>query len=141
MIRSAFALLLLTTPAYAWEVTLGPVCTLSHETEAVEVELTHDPAQPLYSITLRRDAPWPNGPVFAMRFADAVPIFITTDRHVLSEGGRALTVTDRGFGNVLDGLQFNATAFALIDDQTIAIPLAGAAPAVAAFRECRAAAV
>jgi hypothetical protein len=63
---------------------------------------------------------------------------ITTDRHVLSDGGTSLTVTDRGFGNVLDGLQFNNVATALLGNTAVVIPLANAAEPVARFRACAA---
>ena len=63
--------------------------------------------------------------------------FISTTRHVLDEGGRRLTVTDRGFGNVLDGLQFNGRAIAIAGDTVVALDLAGAAPEVEVFRACR----
>jgi hypothetical protein len=55
--RYALAFLLVfPAPTSAWEMTLGPVCTL--HTETAQVELTYDPAAPLYSITVtRKDAP------------------------------------------------------------------------------------
>lgn len=43
-------------------------------------------------------------------------------------------MTDRGFGNVLDGLEFNETATALLGDQAVVLSLEGAAPAVQSFR-------
>lgn len=61
---------------------------------------------------------------------------IGTDRHVLSPDGRSLTVTDTGFGNVLDGLAFNTTATALSGAEALPFDLAGAGPAVEAFRSC-----
>jgi hypothetical protein len=54
----------------------------------------------------------------------------------LSDDGRTLTVTDGGFGNVLDGLALNGTATALAGDTVIPFDLAGARPAVEAFRAC-----
>jgi hypothetical protein len=45
-------------------------------------------------------------------------------------------VTDSGFGNVLDGLQFNDTATAVTGAAELRIPLEGAAPAVEDFRAC-----
>lgn len=134
----AFLILLLTAlPATAWEATLGPVCTLEHETETARILLTHDPAQPLFSIAITRKAgPWPDAPAFEMAFLGASPLRIGTDRQVLSEDGRTLTVTDRGFGNVLNGLQFNLEARALSGALTEIIPLTGAAEPVQAFRDC-----
>lgn len=103
------------------------------------MRLTYDPSGPLYSISIRLSGPWPDAAVFAMRFDGARANMISTTRHVLTEGGRTLTVTDRGFGNVLDGLEFNATALAIAGDTSVAFDLAGAGPEVAAFRACIAA--
>jgi hypothetical protein len=61
---------------------------------------------------------------------------ISTGRHVLSEDGRTLSVRDRGFGNVLNGLEFNVVALAATGDRVVSIDLDGAAPEVAAFRAC-----
>ena len=137
MRRLTLLLCLAGHPAAAWDFTPGLPCRLSHDAAAAQVELTYDPTQPLYTITLRRTEPWPDAPVFSLRFDGPDPLTISTTRHVLSDGGRALTVTDTGFGNVLDGLQFNRTATALIGGEEIAVPLDGAADPVAAFRLCR----
>ena len=133
-----FLILLLTAlPARAWEATLGPVCTLTHETDSASVLLTYDPSQPLYSIAItRKSAPWPSGPTFQMQFDGPAPLVIGTDRHVLSDEGRTLTVSDRGFGNVLNGLQFNGIARAASGGLTESFPLTGAAEPVQAFRDC-----
>lgn len=129
--------LLLATPLQAWEAVPGPVCTLVHDAPDAAVRLTYDPRIPEYAITItRRTAPWAEGDVFALRFDGPRSNMISTDRHVPGDGGLSLTVTDRGFGNVLDGLQFNDTATALIGDDAVALPLDGAGPAVQAFREC-----
>lgn len=130
-------LLLAASPAFAWEVTLGPVCTLTHETAIARIELTYDPSAPLYSIEItRKDAPWPDAPIFEMQFQGPNPLSITTNRHTLTQNNKALTVEDQGFGNVLDGLQFNQTAIARSGGVQTELPLAGAAPAVQAFRDC-----
>lgn len=100
--------------------------------------MTYDPTLPLYTVTVRRDAAWPDAPIFAMRFDGPAGLTISTDRHILSDDGRALTVTDRGFGNVLNGLQFNETVTALLGDAEVQFPLAGAPEPVADFRLCRA---
>jgi hypothetical protein len=132
----ALILALLATPALAWEVsTDGPVCVVTHAEADIAIRLTYDPGPPLYTITLTRaENDWPDAPVFALQFAGPQPNLISTDRHVTE--GRALSVTDRGFGNVLDGLQFNDTATALIGDTEISIPLENAAAAIATFRAC-----
>ncbi len=134
--------LILATPATAWEATVGQICTLSHDTEQAEIFLTYDPAQPLYTLTVtRKTEGWTQAPWFAMRFDGLKPIEISTRRHVLSGNGLALTVTDTGFGNVLDGLEYNQTAYAFTQDRLTEFPLDGAAPQVRIFRECAAAAL
>jgi hypothetical protein len=135
--RMVLPALLLATPLHAWEAVPGPVCTLTHEAPDAAVRLTYDPRVPEYAITItRRAAPWAEGDVFALRFDGPRSNMISTDRQVLSDGGMSLTVTDRGFGNVLDGLQFNDTATALIGEDAVSLSLDGAAPAVQAFRDC-----
>lgn len=129
-------------PARAWDFMPLPVCTLSHATPGADVTVTYDPATALYAITLtRRAAPWAAAPVFAIRFEGGRALTISTDRHQRSADGRALTVTDTGFGNVLNGLEFNRTATAETGDSAEVLPLDGAAPAVQAFRACAVAAV
>jgi hypothetical protein len=131
------ALLLLPAPALAWEAGVeGTLCTLDHADAGAEVRLTYDPALPEYTIAIRRAAPWPEAPVFAMEFVGPQGNRIATTRHVLSEDGRTLTVVDRGFGNVLDGLAFNTQAVASAGEVSVQIDLAGAAPEVEAFRAC-----
>lgn len=134
----ALALACAALPARAWIAGVeGAVCTLDHEAEGVEVRLTHDPSLPLYTISIRRDAPWPEAPAFSIRFEGPRGLTISTRRHVLDDGGRRLTVSDTGFGNVLDGLQFNARALAIAGETVVTLDLAGAAPEVALFRDCR----
>ena len=131
------ALILLTTPAYAWEFTAAPICTLSHTTAEVEVRVTYDPRVPIYAIKLtRRDTAWRPSPTFALQFDGPRALTISTNRHNLSSANTALTASDRGFSNVLDGLEFNTTATAKTASQTLSIPLDGAAAPVAAFRAC-----
>jgi hypothetical protein len=137
---ATIAALAMTAPAGAWEFTPQPVCTLSHETDRARVVVTHDPSlsEP-YAIAVTGAAPWPDVPVFSMRFDGPRGLTISTDRQNLSDGGRTLSVTDTGFGNVLNGLEFNDTATALAGDIAVPFPLAGAAPEVRAFRACVAA--
>jgi len=138
--RRALALLALaaTAPAHAWEFTPGLPCLLTHSAPSAEVELTHDPTAPRYTISITAPVPWPQSPVFALRFDGPATRQIGTDRHTLSADGRTLTVADTGFGNVLDGLALNEVMTALIGDAAISVPLAGAAGPVAAFRACEA---
>lgn len=135
--RAALLFLILGTPAHAWTATVGQICTLTHETDAASIVLTYDPAQPLYSLTVtHKTESWTQTPWFAMRFQGANPIEIATPRHVLSDGASSLTVTDSGFGNVLDGLEYNQTAYAFTQDRMTEFPLGGAAPEVRIFRAC-----
>ena len=128
---------MLSAPAAAWEAGVeGAICTLSHSEDGVEVRLTHDPAVPLYTITVSGPSPWPEAPVFGIAFLGGDEISISTDRHVLSEEGRALSVADRGFGNVLAGLSRNLGAVFVAGDVALRVSLEGAAPEVAAFEAC-----
>ncbi|MDU8943468.1 hypothetical protein [Ovoidimarina sediminis] len=133
---AALALLGLASPAAAWEFTQDTLCRLSHDEGGVAVDVTYDPAVPEYAIHVRRDAPWPASPVFAMIFEGGRALSISTDRHRLSEDGRTLSVHDSGFGNVLNGLQYNSRVTALVLDSGVTVSLAGAAPEVERFRGC-----
>jgi len=136
VIRVAALLGLLTTPAHAWTFTPGSPCLLTHTTDSAQIKLTYDPALPLYTLSITRTAPFAPAPLFAVQFQGANPIAISTDRHTLTNDNRTITVTDSGFGNVLNGLQFNFTAIATLGDQTVEIPLIGAADPVTDFRAC-----
>ncbi|MEM8539834.1 MAG: hypothetical protein AAGF25_02665 [Pseudomonadota bacterium] len=124
------------SPAMAWEFKPGAVCVLDHEDENGSIQLTYDPSVPEYSISITPLRPWGGGPIFAMRFEGAGSLTITTDRHSLSEGNTTITVVDRGFGNVLNGLEFNQTATAQLGDQSVSFALNGAAAEVRRFRDC-----
>jgi hypothetical protein len=133
--RTLLALAILTTPAQAWDFTPTPVCTILNDTPELSIRVTYDPAQPEpYAITLTRPGPWPVTDTFGLRFDGPVAMTIGTGRHQLSNGGRTLTVTDTGFGNVLDGLALNRIATALAGDIAVPVDQAGARPAVEAFR-------
>lgn len=134
--RFVLALFLTATPALGWEFSPKPICTLSDNAGDVEVRVTYDPASRDYAIALTRSAPWPGAPLFAIRFDGPRGLTISTTRQILSNGGRTLTVTDKGFGNVLNGIEFNETATALAGNTAARVPLAGAAPHVRAFRAC-----
>ena len=149
MIRAAILSLTLAQPVAAWEFTPGQPCLLTHSfhsdavKEDIEVKLTYDPTAPLYTISIRRSGGFSAGSVFAMTFMGPNPIRIQTDRQELSADRKTLTVMDTGFGNVLNGLQFNLIALAEFGepplgaiDQLLEIPLTGAAEPVAAFRAC-----
>jgi hypothetical protein len=137
MLRTLALLLLAAAPAHAWTFTPVPLCTVTHDAAEGMVRVTHDPRQPApYAITVTAPAPWPAAPSFAIRFDGPFGQTLATTRHSLSEDGLAVTVNDSGFGNVLDGLEFNATATAISGDTALTLSLDGAAPAIAAFRAC-----
>ncbi len=130
----------LATPAFAWQSTTGETCALTHDTTDIRVHLTYDPDKPLYTLAINRKSdPWQQAPWFAMRFLGPNEITISTPKHALSDNDQTLNVADSGFGNVLDGLQFNQTALAFTQSQTVEISLKDAAPEVQKFRDCTAA--
>lgn len=132
MIRLALLLAALATPGAAWEFSPSPICTLRSTSGDTETEVTYDGA--LYRIRLTHADGWPDSPIFSIRFAPTGP-FISTDRHIVD--GSTLEVSDTGFGNVLNGLQFNQSASALLDGLSREIDLTGAADPVAEFRDCK----
>ncbi|MEL7258794.1 MAG: hypothetical protein AAFN80_13260 [Pseudomonadota bacterium] len=129
-------LCLLPTSLHAWEFTPGLPCRLGHATADAAIELTYDPTQPFYTVTVTRTAPWPQTEGFQMQFTGPQARRIGTNRHQLSEDRRSLMVADTGFGNLLDGLQFNDTTTAIAGDITVTFPLDGIAEPLAAFRAC-----
>ncbi|WP_127114937.1 hypothetical protein [Shimia sediminis] len=140
--RTLLLALTLTTPAHAWQATVGEICTLSHDTDAALIHLTYDPTKPLYTLAItRKDTPWRPSDWFAMHFLGGQEITISTQRHALSDNTQTLHVADSGFGNVLDGLARNTTARAFTDSQQVTLPLIGAAPEVKKFRDCAGAAL
>jgi hypothetical protein len=135
--RALIALVLLATPAQAWDFTPTPVCTIAEDTPTLSIRVTYDPSQPEpYAISITRNEPWPLTDSFGLRFDGPQAMTIGTARHRLSDDGRTLTVSDTGFGNVLDGLALNATATALASGVAVSFDLTGAEPAVEAFRAC-----
>lgn len=131
-----FALLaLLATPVSAWEHSFeNGICRLDHTEPGAEVLVSYTPAQGLYAITVTQPAAWMPSLLFSIDFNGSRSLSISTDRQIYE--GSALTVTDRGFGNVLDGLEFNDTATVRLGDQILTVSLEGAAPEVRKFRDC-----
>lgn len=124
-------------PAVAWEVTVGPICVLEHQTDEAKLRLTYDPAKPEYTISVTRaQVPWPRAASYTITYDGQRKFRIGTDQHVLSQQDRTLTVTNSGFDNVLNGLAGGGTATAATGSAQVVIPLAGAAPAVETFRRC-----
>lgn len=108
--RLILLLILLPLQAQAWTFTPGLTCLLTHETSQAQIELTYDPAAPLYSITVTTQNPLPRSEIVSMTFIGPAGRTISTNQHSYGSDGRSVTAQDTGFGNVLDGLQFNQTA-------------------------------
>ena len=126
--------LFLATPAAAWDFAPGLPCLLTHEEPGLEVLLTHDPTQPLYSITLTRSQPWGAGDVFSIAFDNGPTI--STSRQERSADGRALTVSDAGFGNVIAGIIAGGTATAILGDDSVSFSLSDAAEPTLNYARC-----
>lgn len=125
----------LPTCAVAWEFSSDPLCTLSHESLHARVVITHDPGVPEYRMRLSLPTgAWANSETFGISFQGGRSLTIGTDRHQID--GATLTVSDAGFGNVLNGLEFNQMAIAFTTNQSRQLSLAGAAPEVRKFRKC-----
>ena len=131
------AALFVSTQATAWEFTETDICTVSHDTEDTSIALTFDPATGIYDIALTLNGQtWADGQTFRIVFNGARSLAIGTDRQVINDDRTQLSVSDSGFGNVLDGIQFNDTMTASLGDQSISLPLNGAAGPMTAFRLC-----
>jgi len=134
--RSLIFIALFPLPATAWEFSPDPICTLRHSEGGTEMIVTYDAQLPEYSISVTTEAfTWPDG-VFFMGFSGPQPLTISTDRQTISENGMTLTVRDSGFGNVLNGLEFNETAYAGIEFNTVTVSLDGIAGPMRSFRAC-----
>jgi hypothetical protein len=137
MVAFVFALINAPLQAVAWEFTPVPICTLFHQAPDVALMVTYDPTSGEYAIHLSREGGWPEASVFSMRFEGPRGLTISTTQHEIeAEDTRTLTVRDRGFGNVLNGLNFNQRAVAILGEFEVAVSLDGAAPAVEEFRAC-----
>ena len=130
-------LAVLPCPALAWDFSPVPICTLSHQTPDAEITITFDPAVPEYALFLtRHTGPWPDSDTFTIQFLGGQELAIGTTRQTISPDGRTLSVRDRGFGNVLDGIGQNTSLEAILGDTTVRIGTEDAGPALAAFRDC-----
>ncbi|MEO0991685.1 MAG: hypothetical protein AAFX00_12135 [Pseudomonadota bacterium] len=136
--RWLLILCLSAAPAAAWEFSVeDSVCILDHADTAADVRVSYVPGVAIYGITItRRNATWTPSPTFSIRFQGPRGQTIVTRRQTYGAGGASLTVTDQGFGNVLDGIEFNDRATAALGDDATSFSLAGAAPEVQKFRAC-----
>lgn len=132
-----FLLALFPVPALAWEFSPDPICTLRHETENVQMVVTHDTSAGIYTLNVTaKGAVWQPSDTFGMQFTGGAQISIGTTRHRLTDDARTLSVSDTGFGNVLDGLEFNPVATAFTQTQSVSVRTDGIAAPMAAFRAC-----
>ena len=132
--RFLLLLCVFATPAHAWDFSPNPICTLDHSETQIAVQVTYDPATALYAMALTRPQGWPDDPVFSIRFDGSRPLTISTTRHRIS--AETLSVADTGFGNVLNGLQFNTSATAFTATTDVRFSLEDAADPVEQFRAC-----
>ena len=123
--------------ATAWEFAESNICTLTHDTQETSIALTFDPSIGVYDIAITlMGQTWGDAPAFRIVFDGPNPLAIGTDRQVISDNQTRLSVSNSGFGNVLDGIQFNETMTASLGDQSVTISLDGASDPMAAFRLC-----
>ena len=77
--RPMIALLLLTTPAHAWDFTPSPICTIAENTPDLSIRVTYDPAlSSPYAITLTRPTRWSGTETFGLRFDGLAAMTIGT---------------------------------------------------------------
>lgn len=138
MHRILLLILLMIEPAVAWESGSGRVCEIVHQSENALLRITFDPAIEEYSLAISLTRSWAAGPIFALRFEGLQSNTITTDQHRITDGGATVVVTDSGFGNVLDGVEFNTTVTAILGEQEVTVLLDGAAQSLREFRRCSA---
>ena len=132
--RSLLLLFLMNTPLHAWQFAIDPICTLSHDEPGTEVVVTYDPSSGLYAIAITTEQGWPTPTHFSIRFDGDFPLTISTTRQIVVD--QTLSVTDTGFGNVLNGIAANQTATAFTDTAAVEFDLSGSAEPVAEFNAC-----
>jgi len=135
--RIALAFLMLASPAAAWEFSASPICTLTKTTPEGTITVTYDASLPEYAVAITLpEGTWPDAPLFGMAFTDDRPVNIQTNRHERIDAGRTIIAKDRGFGNVLAGLEFNSRAYAIAGDVTVGFSLDGIKGPITDFRNC-----
>ena len=68
--RSLFILVILASPATAWEFSPAPICTLTDTSDAGTLTVTYDASLPEFTITITLpEGQWSDAPGFAMAFA------------------------------------------------------------------------
>jgi len=134
-LTAALALTVFPVAAIAWEFSPEPICTLTHSNAEADLTITFDASQPLYTLTITlKDGVWAQSPGFGMTFVGPMGLSISTGAHQIN--GSTLTVSDSGFGNVLNGLEFNTLARSFTEAQVVDMSLQSAAAPVRAFRAC-----
>ena len=133
--RCVALLLLVASPASAWEFSQEPICTLSHQNPSAHITVTFEVNPSQYKLEITLNGPdWSTAPSFGISFDGVQSLTIGTNRHVIQ--GSSLSVVDSGFGNVLNGLEFNQTATAFTSNRSVSFNLEGAAEPVRKFRAC-----
>ncbi|MEM7243261.1 MAG: excinuclease ABC subunit B [Pseudomonadota bacterium] len=131
------SLLFVSEFASAWTFSPDPICRVTEKQQLIEIDLTYDHATEIYAIAFTKtEAPWAQSQEFSIRFEGPRPKLIRTNRHQFSADGFTLTASDTGFGNVLDGLQYNTLAALQTGDERIFIQIHKSFPAIEAFRKC-----
>ena len=127
--------LLFPIPALAWEFSPDPICTLFHQNPSAQITVTFDPEPSQYQLAITLEGrTWDPAPNFGMAFDGGQALTIGTDRQVIQ--GSTLSVSDSGFGNVLNGLEFNQRVTAFTPNLAVSFSLEGAAEPVQQFRAC-----
>lgn len=133
----AFLLLIPSLVSASWRFDETTACVITGETPETVVVVIHDYQAGRYTIAVSQTGQtWTPGPDLSIAFQGGRELVIGTDQHFLSDEGDVLMVTDRGFGNVLDGMQFNQRMTINTGEHIVKIDLNGAAAAVAEFRDC-----
>ena len=124
-------------PVQAWTFSETDICRVTHSAAEMKVDLTFDPATAVYTITVTRPAAkWADDQNFRLQFDGPRPLIIGTDRHTLSDDRRSVSVSDTGFGNVLDGIALNDSMTALAGGDAVSLSTSDAEAAITAFRAC-----
>ena len=140
IVLKSFLTFLVLAPSLAsasWRFDETTACVITGETPETVVVVIHDYQAGRYTIAVSQTGrTWVPGPDLSIAFQGGRELVIGTDQHFLSDEGDVLMVSDRGFGNVLDGMQFNQRMTIKTGDHSVEVNLNGAAPAVAEFRDC-----
>lgn len=138
IMRIALIFAMMPLPSLAWEFSPDPICTLTHSAPDADIVITYNVDLPEYTLhIILRGGVWADTDTFQLIFGGGRGGAIGTTQQAISGDGTTLTVRDSGFGNVLDGLEFNRRMGVVTDAQMMFdVALDDAVPAVRAFRAC-----